>query len=81
MHAVRRAGVDVNVMLINKDPSNDTTVALSYSGFSPSTAAPTVYSYRKNATSTGSAATGSATSQTVPAYSIAVVRLRPRTAG
>lgn len=80
-HAVRRANGDVNVMLINKDPRNDTTVTLSYAGFSPATSTPTVYSYLKNATSIGSATTGSATSQTVPAYSVVVVQLRPRTAG
>ncbi|WP_425247840.1 hypothetical protein [Streptomyces sp. NEAU-NA10] len=75
-HAVRRANGDVSVMLINKDPANAATVTLSYSGFTPSSAAPTVYSYLKNATSIGSATTGSATRQTVPAYSIAVVQLR-----
>ena len=74
-HAVRRAGGDVSVMLSNKDPTNDATVALSYSGFTPSSATPTVYSYLKNATSIGSAATGSSTRQTVPAYSIVVVQL------
>ncbi|WP_319354968.1 hypothetical protein [Streptomyces ipomoeae] len=49
----------------------------SYSGFTPSSATQMVYSYRKNATSIGSATTGSATRQTVPAYSIVVVQLRP----
>lgn len=68
-------------MLINKDPPNDTTVTLSYGGFSPSTSTPTVYSYLKNATSIGLATTGSVTSQTVLAYSVVVVQLRPRTAG
>ncbi|MFJ1967177.1 cellulose-binding protein [Streptomyces sp. NPDC087903] len=76
-HAVRRANGDVSVMLINKDPANDATVTLSYSGFTPSSATPTVYSYRKNATSIGSATTGSASRQTVPAYSITVVQLHP----
>ncbi len=76
-HAVKRANGDVDVMLINKDPNNTATVSLSYSGFTPSSAAPTVYSYLKNATSIGSVTTGSATSQTVPAYSIVVVQLHP----
>ncbi|MEV0611760.1 cellulose binding domain-containing protein [Nonomuraea sp. NPDC050404] len=80
-HAVKRANGDVNVMLINKDPDNEVTVDLSYSGFTPSSATPTVYSYRKNASSIGSAATGSATTQTVPAYSIVVVQLRPGSGG
>lgn len=76
-HAVRRAGGDLSVMLINKDPANDATVTLSYSGFTPSSATPTVYSYLKNATSIGSTTAGSATRQTVPAYSIVVVQLHP----
>ena len=80
-HAVKRTNGDVTVMLINKDPNNDTTVNLSYSGFTPASSAPTVYSYLKNAASIGSAATGSATSQTVPAYSIVVVQLHPGTGG
>ncbi|MBS2964755.1 cellulose binding domain-containing protein [Actinocrinis puniceicyclus] len=76
-HAVKRADGDVDVMLINKDPNNAATVSLSYSGFTPSSATPTVYSYLKNATAIGSAAAGSAGSQTVPAYSIVVVQLHP----
>ncbi len=76
-HAIKRSNGDVDVMLINKDPNNSTTVSLSYSGFTPASAAPTVYSYLKNATSIGSAATGSGTSQTVPAYSIVVVQMHP----
>ncbi|WP_200824324.1 cellulose binding domain-containing protein [Nonomuraea solani] len=80
-HAVKRANGDVNVMLINKDPGNDVTVDLSYSGFTPSSATPTVYSYRKNASSIGSAATGTAATQTVPAYSIVVVQLRAGSGG
>lgn len=76
-HAARQANGDMNVLLINKDPANDATVTLSYGGFTPSSATPTVYSYRKNATSISSATTGSATRQTVPAYSIVVLQLRP----
>ncbi|WP_055588742.1 cellulose binding domain-containing protein [Streptacidiphilus griseoplanus] len=76
-HAVKRANGDVDVMLINKDPSNAATVSLSYSGFTPSSAAPTVYTYGKNATSITSATTGSPNSQTVPAYSIVVLQLHP----
>jgi alpha-L-arabinofuranosidase len=76
-HAVHRSNGDVNVMLINKDPNNAATVSLSYKGFTPSSAAPTVYSYLKNATSIGSAATGSGTTQTVPAYSVVVVQMHP----
>ncbi|MEU7872962.1 cellulose binding domain-containing protein [Dactylosporangium sp. NPDC049140] len=74
-HAVKKANGDVSVMLINKDPSNDATVSLNYAGFTPAAGAPTVYSYLKNATAIGSASAGTAATQTVPAYSIAVVQL------
>jgi hypothetical protein len=80
-HAVLRANGDLDVMLINKDPANDATVSLSYTGFTPSSAAPTVYSYLKNATAITSATTGNANTRTVPAYSIVVVQLHPGSGG
>ncbi|MGW1809611.1 cellulose binding domain-containing protein [Streptomyces sp. NPDC002078] len=79
-HAVRRADGDVDVMLINRDPNNDATVNLSYTGFTPSSATPTVHSYLKNAHSIGTAQSGSPTTQTVPAYSITVVQMHPTSA-
>lgn len=80
-HAVRRGGGAVDVMLINEDPNNAAAVSLSYSGFTPSSSTPTVYSYLKNGTSIGSAASGSASSQTVPPYSIEVVQMQPSSGG
>jgi len=79
-HAVRRANGDVDVMLINKDPNNAATVNLSYTGFTPSGATPTVHSYLKNAHSIGTAQSGSPTAQTVPAYGITVVQMHPTSA-
>ncbi|PBC70363.1 alpha-L-arabinofuranosidase [Streptomyces sp. TLI_235] len=79
-HAVRKADGDVTVMLINKDPNNAATVSLSYTGFTPSSATPTVYSYLKNGHSIGSAQSGSTTVQTVPAYGITVVQMHPTSA-
>ncbi|MEU4587688.1 cellulose binding domain-containing protein [Kitasatospora aureofaciens] len=79
-HAVRRANGDVDVMLINKDPNNDATVNLSYTGFTPSSATPTVHSYLKNAHGIGTAQSGSPTVQTVPAYGITVVQMHPTSA-
>ena len=76
-HAVHRANGDVDAMLINEDPNNAATVSLSYNGFTPSSSTPTVYSYLKNATSITTSATGSASTQTVPAYSIVVVQMHP----
>ena len=80
-HAVKRTNGDVDVMLINKDPNNSASVSLSYSGFTPSSSTPTVYSYLKNGTSIGSAASGSASSQTVPPYSVVVVQMHPNGGG
>ena len=77
VHAVKRSNGTLDVMLINKDPNNAATVSLSYQGFSPSTATPTVYSYLENATSITSAASGGSRTQAVPAYSIVVVQLKP----
>ncbi|MFJ9770648.1 cellulose binding domain-containing protein [Kitasatospora sp. NPDC101157] len=79
-HAVRRANGDVDVMLINKDPNNDATVNLSYTGFTPSSATPTVHSYLRNAHGIGTAQSGSPTAQTVPAYGITVVQMHPTSA-
>ncbi|MEV0531067.1 cellulose binding domain-containing protein [Kitasatospora sp. NPDC050463] len=79
-HAVRRANGDVTVMLINKDPKNSATVNLSYTGFTPSSAAPTVHSYLKNAGSIGTTTAGTPTAQTVPAYGITVVQMHPTSA-
>jgi hypothetical protein len=80
-HAVKRSNGDVDVMLINKDPNNAATVSLSYSGFAPSSSTPTVYTYAKNATSITSATTGTAATQTVPAYAIVVVQMHPASGG
>jgi hypothetical protein len=72
-HAVRRADGGLDVLLDNEDPSNAETVSLSYSGFTAS-GSPTVYTLGDNATSISSAA-GSASSVTVPAYSLVVLQI------
>ena len=76
-HAVRQANGDLAVMLVNKDPSNSYTVNLNYAGYIPSSATPTVYTYGDEASSITSAATGTATSQTIAPYSIETVVLTP----
>ncbi|GAA0383289.1 ricin-type beta-trefoil lectin domain protein [Microbispora corallina] len=70
-HAVKTSG-GVNVLLVNKDPSNSTTVALSYSGFSPGGG--TVLQWKKGATSISTTTGSSATSITLPPYSITVLK-------
>jgi hypothetical protein len=76
-HAVRRANGDLAVLLVNKDPDNEYPVTLKYAGYSPSSAAPTVYSFTNGGTAVTSAQTGTATSQTLPPYSLMTVVLHP----
>jgi Cellulose binding domain/Fibronectin type III domain len=76
-HAVRRPDGDLAVLLVNKDPDNAYPVTIDYAGYTPAAAAPTVYSYTNGATSVASASTGSATSQTLPAYSLTTLVLHP----
>jgi len=73
VHAVRRAGGGLDVLLDNEDPSNADTVALSLNGFTAS-GTPTVFALGNNATSVTSSS-GSASSVTVPAYSLVVVQI------
>jgi hypothetical protein len=79
-HAVKRADGSLDVLLINKDPSNSYTVSLSYNGFTPSAAAPTVFTLADNATSITSAQQGTTASQTIGPYSLTVIQLTPSSA-
>jgi Cellulose binding domain/Fibronectin type III domain len=74
VHAVRRAGGSLDVLIDNEDPSNAYTVSLTYSGFTPS-GSPTVYTYGLNGTSITSATGSSTSSVTVQPYSLTVLQL------
>ena len=74
VHAVRRAGGSLDLMIENEDPSNSYTVSLGYNGFTPS-GTPTVYTLANNATSITSATQSSASSVTVAPYTLTVVQL------
>jgi hypothetical protein len=76
-HASRRANGDLAVLLVNKDPDNAHTVDLRYQGWTPAGAVPTVETFTNGADSIQSSSAGTATSQTVPAYSLTLVTLRP----
>jgi hypothetical protein len=80
-HAVRRADGDLDVLLINEDPTNAYTVNLGYTGFTPTTATPTVYTFGNNATSISTAGQGSSAAQTIPPYSLTTVVLKPNGGG
>ncbi|MGW0846577.1 hypothetical protein ACWD26_41920 [Streptomyces sp. NPDC002787] len=58
-------------------PSRTTPRSPCLQRFTPASATPTVHSYLNNATSIGSAVSGSANRQTVPTCSIVVVQLHP----
>jgi hypothetical protein len=74
VHAVRRAGGGLDVLIDNEDPSNSYTASLTFSGFTPS-GSPTVYTLANNATSITSATQSSTSSVTVAPYSLTVVQL------
>jgi Cellulose binding domain/Fibronectin type III domain len=74
VHAVRRAGGSLDVLIDNEDPSNAYTVSLATSGFTAS-GTPTVYTYANNGTSITSTTQSSASSVTVQPYSVTVVQI------
>jgi len=76
-HAARNANGDLSVELVNQDPNSAYTVNLNYAGWTPSAAAPTVYTYGDEATSITSAQQGTAGTQVVPPYSIVTLKLTP----
>jgi hypothetical protein len=71
-HAARRPNGDVAVLLVNKDPDNSYPMTIDYAGFTPSAAAPTVYSYTNGASSISTTAFGA-----LPPYSLTVVVVHP----
>ena len=74
VHAVRRAGGSLDVLIDNEDPASSYTVNLSYNGFTPS-GSPTVYTLGNNATSITSATQNSAASVTVAPYTLTVIQI------
>ena len=77
VHAARNADGELSVELVNKDPANAYTVNLNYAGWTPSDAAPTVYTYGDEATSITTSQKGTAGTQVVPPYSIVTLKLKP----
>ncbi|MFD0820598.1 cellulose binding domain-containing protein [Micromonospora zhanjiangensis] len=76
-HAVRRDNGDLAVLLLNRDPDNAHPVTIDYAGYAPAATAPTVYTYTNGATSIAQDQSGSATSRTLPAYSLTTLVLHP----
>ncbi|SCF06271.1 Alpha-L-arabinofuranosidase [Micromonospora coriariae] len=76
-HAVRRGNGDLAVLLVNKDPDSAHPVTVDYAGFTPSAAAPTVWTLTNGAAGIATSQSGSATSRTLPPYSLTTLVLRP----
>ncbi|GAB3413688.1 cellulose binding domain-containing protein [Flindersiella endophytica] len=76
-HAARRPNGDLAVLLVNQDPDNAHTVAIDYAGYTPATSAPTVHTFVNGDTAVTTASTGTATSQTLPPYSLTTLVMHP----
>ncbi|MBB5867534.1 hypothetical protein F4553_000913 [Allocatelliglobosispora scoriae] len=74
VHAARRTNGDLAVLLLNQDPAAAKPVTLSYAGYSPAASAQ-VLSY-VNGGAAVTTATGSATSVTLPPYSLTTLILK-----
>ena len=79
VHAVRQAGGNLAILLVNKDPSMTYTVPLSLAGF-PALSNATVYSYGIGSTgisTTSLSLTGPSFALSLPPYSLRTVVLQP----
>jgi hypothetical protein len=76
-YAVKAADGSLRVLLVNDDPSNAYNVSLSYSGFTPSSAAPSVATLAPPGSGITTASQGSAGSQTLAPYTAEVITLQP----
>jgi cellulose binding protein with CBM2 domain/fibronectin type III domain protein len=76
-HAARRPNGDLAVLLVNQDPDNAHQVAIDYAGYTPAASAPTVHTFVNGGTAVTTGQTGTATSQTLPPYSLTTLVLRP----
>ena len=77
-HAVRHRNGSLSVLLLNEDPQNARPVTLNYAGFVPDPGRPALQTYLNGAAGITSSRTGTAQNQTLPAYSLTLLRLRPR---
>lgn len=76
-HAARRPNGDLAVLLLNSDPDNPRTVDIDYAGYAPSAAAPTVHTFTNGATGIATSSDGTATTRTLPPFSLTTLVLRP----
>ena len=80
VHAVRQAGGNLALLLINKDPVNSDAATVSVSGFAPATSS-TDYFYGESSGSGGISSAdsmaGATFTRTVPPYSLTTVVMQP----
>lgn len=76
-YAVKAADGSLRVLLVNDDPSNSYNVSLNYTGFTPSSAAPSVATLAPPGSGITTATQGTASSQTLAPYTAEVVTLQP----
>ena len=74
VHAVRRAGGSLALLIDNEDPSSSYTVNLTYNNFTPS-GSPTVYTFANNGSAITSATGSSSSAVTVAPYTLTVVQV------
>ncbi|WP_203843821.1 cellulose binding domain-containing protein [Winogradskya humida] len=79
-HASRKANGDLAVLLVNKDPDHEHTVALNYHGWTPAGQVPTVDSFTNGSAGITRTTAGTAGIQVLPAYGTSVVTLHPAAA-
>lgn len=68
------------MLLVNRDPDGERQVKIGYAGFTPAGEAPTVSSLTNGATSVSTGRGGTATTQTLPPYSVTTLVLHPSAA-
>ena len=76
-YAAKAADGSLRVLLVNDDPSNTYNVSLSYNGFAPSSAAPSVATLAPPGSGITTASQGTAGSQTLAPYTAELITLQP----
>ncbi|WP_245665773.1 cellulose binding domain-containing protein [Actinoplanes subtropicus] len=77
VHAARNTDGRLSVELMNQDPTTAYAVNLTYDGWTPSSATPTVYTVGSRSTAISSAQQGTAHTLVIPPYSIVTLKLDP----
>jgi Cellulose binding domain/Fibronectin type III domain len=74
VHAVHRAGGNLDVLLENEDPANPVTVSLASPGFTPTSGTATLYTLANNGTAITTSTQSTSSSITIAPYAMTVVQ-------